>query len=644
MKEQRKLAAIMFTDIVGYTAMMSKDEKKARQGLEKHRRILKSLVEQFNGEWLQAVGDSTLSSFASAVNAVACALEIQHLLIRELELKLRIGIHLGDVVFEKSEVYGDGVNVASRLEPLAAPGGICISERVYNEIQNKPEMKAVFLGEKILKNVDLPMRIYALTGKGLPVISAKEILAEKTSGLKPLPSIAVMPFTDMSPGKEEEYFCDGMAEEIINSLTQVESLHVVARTSSFAFKDRREDIREIGRKLNVGKLLEGSVRKSGNRLRITVQLINVEDGYHLWSERYDREMEDVFAIQDEISLAIVEKLKVNLLNKEKVSVAKRHTEDLDAYKLYLMGRHYWEKRSEKGLKKGLEYFRQAIDKDPSYALGYVGVADSYSALSFWGFLSPKDAFPKAKAAAKKALEINDKLAEAHASLAFVRFFYDWDWPAAECGFKQALELNPNSATARQYYAEYLLKMGRVNEALAQLQQAQEIDPLSLIIYFVFAKTYLDLGRYDEALEQSKKAIEIDPDFGPIHFFIGLLNEDKGAYKKAVPAYKKAAKLTGGLSQAGGRLGYVYGILNEREKAERILRELQAKKKERYISSYFIALVYLGLGQNDKTFEWLEKAFEERDFSLTNITYFPEFDKLHSDRRLTALLKKVGLGL
>jgi len=634
----------MFTDIVGYSALMSKDEKKARQSLEKHRHILKSLVEQFDGEWLQVVGDSTLSSFVSVVNAVACALEIQHLLIRKLELKLRIGIHLGDVVFKKGEVYGDGVNVASRLEPLAAPGGICISERVYNEIRNKPEMKAVFLGDKTLKNVDLPMRIYALTGKGLPVISAKAFLGEKPSGTKPLPSIAVLPFTDMSPGKEEEYFCDGMAEEIINTLTHVDGLHVVSRTSSFAFKDRREDLREIGRKLNVEKLLEGSVRKSGNRLRITVQLINVEDGFHLWSERYDREMENVFAIQDEISLAIVEKLKVKLLNKEEVSIVKRHTGDLEAYKLYLMGRYYWGKRSEEGLKKGLEYFRQAIDKDPSYALGYVGIADSYSALCFWGFLSPKDAFPKAKAAAKRALEINDKLAEAHASLAFVHFSYDWDWPAAESGFKQALELNHNYAPARQYYAEYLLKMGRVNEALAQLQRAQEIDPLSLIIYFVFAKAYLDLGRYDEALEQSKKALELDPDFGPIHFFIGLLNEDKGAYKKAVTAYQKAVKLTGGLSLAGGRLGYVYGILNEREKAERILRELQEKKKERYISSYFIALIYLGLGQIDKAFEWLEKAFEERDFGLTNITSFPEFDKLHSDRRLTALLKKIGLGI
>ena len=309
-----------------------------------------------------------------------------------------------------------------------------------------------------------------------------------------------------------------------------------------------------------------------------------------------------------------------------------------------MGRYHWEKRSEQGLKKGLEYFQQAIDKDPDYAPGYVGVADSYYALCYWGFLSPKDTFPKAKAAARKALKIDNELAEAYASLACVGFSYDWDFPAAENGFKQAIALNPNYATAHQWYAEYLLKMGRVDEALAELKRAREIDPLSLIIYFVLAKAYLDLGRYEEAREQCEKALEIDPNFGPIHFFIGLLNEDKGDYKKAVPAYQKAMKLTGGLSLVGGRLGYTYGMSGETDKAEKILRELKEKRKEKYVSSYFIALIYLGLGETDKAFEWLETAFEERDFWLTNITSFPEFDHLCSDRRLTYLLKKIGLDI
>jgi len=642
MQEQRKLAAIMFTDIVGYTALMSKDEKKARQSLQKHRKILKSLVERFEGDWLQTVGDGTLSSFSSVVNAVNCALEIQRSLKRELELRLRIGIHLGDVVFTGDEVYGDGVNVASRLEPLAEPGGICISGRVYHDIRNKPDIEAVFLGEKPLKNVDPPLKVYALSGEGLPAVSAEPSTTRRLCTPRSQPSIAVMPFTDMSADKQQEYFCDGMAEEIINALTHVEGLHVVARTSSFAFKDRREDIREIGGKLNVDKLLEGSVRKAGSRLRITVQLINVQDGYHLWSQRYDRELEDVFAVQDEISLAIVEELKIKLLKKEKVAIVKRHTEDLEAYNLYLMGRYYWEKRSEDGMKKGLDYFRKAIDKDPNYAPGHVGTADSYSALCFWGFLSPKETFPRAKAAAGKALKIDPELAEAHASMAWVNFAYDWDWTAAEREFKRAIAINPNYASAHQWYAEYLLKLGRVNEALAELRRAREVDPLSLVIYFVFAKAYLDLGRYDEAMEQCENALGIDPDFGPIHFCIGLLQEDRGDYKKAVPAYQKAMKLTGGLSLAGGRLGYSYGILGEKNKAQRLLRELKKKRKERYVSSYFIALIHLGLGEIDRTFEWLEKALEERDFGLTNITSFPEFDKLCSDRRLTALLKNIGL--
>ena len=298
-KKHRKLAAIMFTDIVGYTALMSNDEDNALRILQKNRDTVKVLVSRFNGEFLKEIGDGTLCSFGSVVDAVNCALEIQNTLKDEPDFKLRIGIHVGDVVVEESgDVFGDGVNVASRIENLAVPGGISVSGQVYDNIQNKPTIETEFLGEKTLKNVARPVKIYAIGKAGEPHAALKSHDAETTDTKKTRPSIAVLPFDDMSPGKDQEWFCDGMAEEILNALAQVDDLRVIARTSAFAFKGKHGDIREIGRKLDVETLLEGSVRKAGNRLRITAQLIKVSEGSHIWSERYDRDMEDVFAIQD----------------------------------------------------------------------------------------------------------------------------------------------------------------------------------------------------------------------------------------------------------------------------------------------------------------------------------------------------------
>jgi len=279
MTETRKLAAVMFTDIIGYTALMSRDEPKAMQLLQRNRKIQKSLAEKFNGEFLKEMGDGTLLSFRSALDAVRCALEIQRSSKDDPDLKLRIGIHLGDVVFKRGDVFGDGVNVASRIEPLADAGGVCVSEQVFQLVRNQPEIKAEFIGEKTLKNVDYPVQIYAITHKSQSTYSQESSLFQQPNPKRK--SIAVLPFTNMSADNEQEYFCDGIAEDILNDLTQLEDLHVVARTSSFAFKDKNQDIREIGKKLRAQTIVEGSVRKAGNRLRITAQLVNVADGYHL---------------------------------------------------------------------------------------------------------------------------------------------------------------------------------------------------------------------------------------------------------------------------------------------------------------------------------------------------------------------------
>jgi len=460
---------------------------------------------------------------------------------------------------------------------------------------------------------------------------------------KQLPSIAVLPFTNLSADKEQDYFCDGMAEEVINALSQVEDLRVVARTSAFSFRGREIDVREIGQKLNVQTLLEGSVRKAGNRIRITAQLINVEDGYHLWSERFDRDLADVFAIQDEISLAIMDKLKVKLLGNEKEKMLKRYTQNLEAYDLYLKGRYHWNRRMPEALRKAMMHFEQVIQKDPNYALAYAGLADCYSMLAQVYVLPPKEAFPKAKALASKALEIDETLAEAHTSLAFALGCFYWDWAGAEREFKRAIELNLNYATAHQWFAMVLVKLGRTSEALQEIHKALELDPFSLIINTSAGFVYLYAGREDKAVEQAEKVLDMDPTFFGAYFILIDVNERKRKYDEAVDMGLKGFSLAGFVSQqeltslreiyaSSGRIGYL----------RRWLEITQSKAEQGQVLNYHIASLYVRLDETEKAIDYLEKAYEEHDYDLDDLLVNDVFNKLRSDPRFTALLKKMGL--
>ena len=460
--------------------------------------------------------------------------------------------------------------------------------------------------------------------------------------INPQPSIAVLPFTNLSADKEQEYFCDGMAEEIINALSQIEDLRVVARTSAFFFRGKEMDIREIGRKLNVETVMEGSVRKAGNRLRITAQLVNVADGYHLWSERYDREIDDVFAIQDEISLAIVDKLKVKLLKEEKAKLVKRFTDDQEAFNLYLKGRYFWNRRYEGGLQKGIECFHQAINKDPLYALAYAGIADCYVLLGHFGWLPPKEAYPRARVAAEKALEIDDTLAEAHTSMGWIHTFYDWDWVAAEDEFNRALELNPNYATGHEWYGVSLAPMRRFDEGTVSVKRALELDPLSLMINSVYGLGLYWERRYDEALDQYRKTVEMDPNFSLVYLFLGWTYSAKGMWEEAIVASNKFMTLSQGNPFGVGTLGSVYAMSGQRYKALKMLDRLNELSQERYVSPFYRAIIYMGLGEKDQAFEYLEKAYLERESWMATLGTFPLLDSLRSDPRFTALLKKMGL--
>jgi len=491
--------------------------------------------------------------------------------------------------------------------------------------------------EQILTELSRIERSVTTTKK---IIPEEELETTMTGEMEWQNSIAVLPFADLSPQKDQEYFCFGLAETLINALSNIKDLRVVARTSAFSFKGKDVDIREIGKKLNVNTILEGSIQKADKRIRITAQLINVADGYHIWSDRYDRELDDIFAIQDEIGLAIVENLKGKLLVREKGKLLKRHTDNLEAYTLYLKGLYFWNKRTAEGMRKGMECFQQAIETDPIYALAYSGLADSYGLLGFWCFLPPKDSFPKAKALAEKALEIDENLAEAHASLAWVKFSYDWDWASAESEFKKAIKLNPGYATAHNWFGCYLTAMGRYDEAHKEMKRAHELDPLSLMINNNIGLIYYHQRHYEKTIEQTKKTIEMDQTFSQAHYQIARAYYMKGMYKEAIAAGQKAYEL--GLPWGSIVLGWACVLSGKKDKTEELLHELEEVSKKRYVPLSSFGWLYLGLGNLDRFFELYEKAYEERDPTLPWFKVMPECDVVRSDPRFTELLKKMNM--
>jgi len=456
------------------------------------------------------------------------------------------------------------------------------------------------------------------------------------------PSIAVLPFADMSPHHDQDYFCDGMADELITVLNHLGGIRVASRTSAFQFKGRNIDVREVGRTLSVTYALEGSVRKAEMRLRISAKLINVADGYTIWSESYDRDLQDVFAIQEEISRAIAENLKVRLIGSPERPFIPHRTDNIEAYNLYLKGRYFWNKRYEGGLQKGIEYFSQAIELDPAYAPAYAGLADSYNIIGFYNFQPPVQVCPQAKALARKALAFDSHLVEAQTALGWSLTFYDWDFVAAERQLKRALELNPNYATACHYYALLLVALGRFDEGIALIRRALEIDPLTLIFNATFGGLLYFARRPDESLEQHRKTLDMDPGFPLTHAYMAGPLIQRGQADQAVLACRKAHELSGESTYAASMLAFSQAAVGDLSEAKRILNKLVELSRTRYVSAYHIALPYGGLGDADNAILWLEKAFEERDNWMVWLAVHPAFDPVRSDPRFADLVRRVGL--
>ena len=459
-------------------------------------------------------------------------------------------------------------------------------------------------------------------------------------GVTPIRSLAVLPLANLSGDPQQEYFADGMTEALITDLAKTTELRVISRTSVMHYKGTQKPLPEIARELQVEAVVEGSVQRSGTRVRITALLIRAASEQHLWAQSYERDLQDILGLQNEVAHAITQQVEHRLNPKGQIRGRSSGPVNPEAYEAYLKGRYYWNKRTGEGYRKSIEYFQQAIEKDPSYAPSYAGLADAYNLSARYAFLTPREGFARGIAAAKRALEIDDSLAEAHTALAFAYWHYGLDWLGAQREFKRALELNPGDSTAQHWYAMYFAQIGRNEEAIEEIERARELDPLSLIVNTNVAWAYWFARQYDRAIAQFLKTLEIDPNFGLAHMRLGLAYEQKGMFAEAIAAFRKAMVLSPGTSEIIAALGHAYGVTGRRGEALQMLEELKKLSEQRYVSSYDIAVVYLGLGEKDQALAWLARAYEERSGWLGWLKVDPRLDPLRSDPRFQDLLRRM----
>jgi adenylate cyclase len=626
----------MFTDMVGYTSLGQRDEALSLALVEEQRNVVRPVVARHSGREVKTMGDAFLVEFPNVLDAVRCAYDIQRAsrefnisMPEDRRIRLRIGVHLGDVVMSDGDISGDAVNIASRVEPLSEDGGVCITGEVYNQVKNKVELRMQSLGAKALKNVASPVEVFKVVmpweGEG----------AAKEGGLDTR-RIAILPFVSLSPDPNDEYFADGLTEELIDRVCQVRDLAVIARTSVMNYKGAKKSASQIGKELRAGALVEGSVRKSSNKIRVTAQLIKADTEEHLWSSKYDRDMADVFAVQSDIAENVAQALKIQLLPSERKAVERKPTENTEAFALYLKGRYYWNERTAESQKKAAAYFQKAIELDPDFARAYSGLADTYSILGFLHSIPSVEASARAREFISKALEIDDSLAEAYASLGFIGDD-EFSVRGSEGYFKKSIELNPSYATARFWYGILLQWMWRFDEAIEQAKRAEELDPLSKSISIALGQTLTYARRYDEAIALLEEKTRADPDLSATHFILGIAYLFSGRYEKAEEEERKAIALQESPQRPTAVLGACLARMGRESEARAILAQLKDKAAKQ-----LLAVISLELGEREQALAYVKEGFEEKESGLGWISVIPSFDALRSDHRFTDMLRAMGL--
>jgi len=637
----------MFTDMVGYTALGQRNESLSLALVDEQRKVIRPILTRHGGREVKTIGDAFLVEFPNAVDAVRCAYDIQRAirefnfaLESEKRIHIRVGVHVGEIVESQGDLVGDAVNVASRIEPIAPDGGVCITHRTYDLVRGKLDLQFMSLGRKVLKNVAEPMEIYRIV---MPW-EEKAPVSEQSDHHR----IVVLPLANVSSEQEGEYFADGMTDELISTLSRIGGLKVVARTSAMRYKGEKKTAGEIGRELHVSSLLEGSVRKEGNRVRIAIQLISAASEEQLWGGKYDRELQGFFSLQSEIAEKVADELSVTLLSGEKEDMERRATENLSAHILYLKGRYFWNERSKEAIDKAVKYFEEAIKLDPRFALAYSALADCFTLYGAFGWLKPGDSFPRAKEYALKSLELDPRLAEPHASLADVLNSYEGKWEESETEFKRAIELKPSYSTAHMWYGLLLSFLERFEEAREQFRLAVELDPLSRVGRLNLASVLEDTGKRAEAIEELESALKADPDFAYLHNVLGWAYYHDSRTEDGISELKKAVDMTDGDPQLKADLACALGFSGQKKEARAILSDVQEASKAEHVSKMKLAQVFFAIGEDDEAFGLLEKArqdhslFTQGGSYLSEIRLRPWFAQVREDPRWDAFVKRLGI--
>ncbi len=637
----------MFTDMVGYTSLAQRDETLALQLLEEHRSILRAIFPKYNGLEIKTVGDSFLVEFASALEAARCALDIQRklhegvsALAAKNQMMIRIGVHLGDVIHTTDgDVQGDAVNVASRIEPLADPGGICISDQVYALIKNKIEYPIIEIGTKQLKNVQEPMSVYRVI---LPWVQEE---SHKYGTPSYRNRLVVLPFKSMSPDPNDEYFADGMMEELITALSGITGLDVIARTTAMHYKDGSKRASVIGKELDCKSLIEGSVRKAGNRVRISVQLVRAQDESHAWAQNYNKRLNDVFAVQSDIAKRVAKTLKVRLLEGEEREFGKGTSPNVEAYTLYLRGMYLYNKMSREANREAINCFRRAVEIDPSFAPGFAGLAGCHILQADVFSLERASNFDKARTFVLKALELDDRLAEAHTLQARFLWRNDYELKGAEEELRKAIELKPSFAEAHLQYAALLLFQHRMDDAYREVMRTADLDPLSIYPAAAVGSYFSAIRDYDKAIEHFKKGLETAPDNLILRFFLFRAYCLRHKYNEALNEFKQAStSLSAPPEQTKPFLLLAYAYLGKVQEVRNLLSSSDGQiDHDLEWQPFMVAIAYAQLKEIGKAFEWLEKAIDQADPLVTMfLTNGEELDAVRSDPRYHTLLRKVNL--